>query len=468
MDGVASWMGNQSFEAGAPSMRTWMLLWLVLATSAYSAENLVVNPGFEDDRDRDGRPDGWTVASPDPKLQPQVKQATDAVRNGSAALSVQAGDGAAYTFGYAYQDVPVKPNETYEFVVRCRTVGIDNPNRSVLVNLVWGGEGYSDNFISEWTSRGDWIEGRQKFRHRKGTVVRLMLLLRHEGAGTVVFDDIEVRQAQSDPPRLVKVAAFPAMPTGDDRKERAEKLLAPIEQAKKAGAEIVCLTEALNYGGKLLDIAEPLAGPTCTVLAKAAAANQIYVIGCLYERDGDYVYNTAVLFDRQGRQVGKYRKTHLHWPEMIQGVRPGTEYPVFECDFGKIGIMICYDSWIPEVSRVLALKGAEILFCPNMGYGETVGIATAGNTGAYFVSSSCGSTKVNNVFAGPDFKKLAYGGPEMLLAELNLGEPKPHYYYQWQTSGMPQSFRQMTHRTSDRILDEIAELYRTVPRGTDD
>ena len=68
--------------------------------------------------------------------------------------------------GYLYQDVPVTAGKTYEFVVRYRCEGIDNPNRCVLVHLVWGGTGWNDNFIAHWTADGEWFEGRQKFGTR--------------------------------------------------------------------------------------------------------------------------------------------------------------------------------------------------------------------------------------------------------------------------------------------------------------
>jgi predicted amidohydrolase len=465
-------------------MKAGLLMLLVacaisLPAQAGTSDNLVANPGFEEDRDRDGWPDGWKSTSPDEVLRPVFERETGGVRSGQSAMAIRAASdrGATHTssngavplykFGYVYQDVPVEKGATYEFIVRCRTEGLDNPNRSVLVNLVWGGEGHYDNFLSEWTARGDWLEGRQKFRHRHGDVVRLMLMFRHEGTGGVVFDDIEVRRAEPDAPRVARVASYPALPKGqkDNPRARAEQLVPHIARAKKEGCDIICLTEGINKTGPALKIAEPLNGPTCTVLAKAAADNQIYVIAGVYERDGDYVYNSAVLFDRQGKIAGKYRKTHLHWPEMFEGTRPGSDFPVFKCDFGTIGIIICYDSWFPETSRLLGLKGAEIIFCPNAGYHEICAEAAACNTGAYFVSSSGGGTLLKNVFAAPDFKQLAYGGPDLLVAEMNLSEPKPYAYYQSQTCGMPQSFRQMRHRISDRVLEEIAELYRSVPKA---
>ena len=115
----------------------------------------------------------------------------------------------------------------------------------------------------------------------------------------------------------------------------------------------------------------------------------------LYEREGKRVYNTAVLIDRQGKLVGRYRKTHLPETEMIAGVTPGTEYPVFHTEFGTVGMQICYDNFFPEVARSLALNGAEILFTPiwgdtrEEGYDwDIVARARAIDNAVYFVASA--------------------------------------------------------------------------------
>ena len=78
--------------------------------------------------------------------------------------------------------------------------------------------------------------------------------------------------------------------------------------------------------------------------------------------------NVAVLYNRQGKIHGIYEKVQLPDAETEQGAVPGNSLPVFETDFGKIGIQICWDSSFPEISRILALNGAEILFCPVWGY----------------------------------------------------------------------------------------------------
>jgi predicted amidohydrolase len=82
----------------------------------------------------------------------------------------------------------------------------------------------------------------------------------------------------------------------------------------------------------------------------------------------DTIYNAGVLLGRQGEILGKFYKIQLPAIERWTVTR-GDSFPVFTTEFGKVGILICYDFAFPEISRCLALNGAEILFCPTMGVG---------------------------------------------------------------------------------------------------
>lgn len=119
------------------------------------------------------------------------------------------------------------------------------------------------------------------------------------------------------------------------------------------------------------------------LLAKAKQRNMalIFPFG---ESDGSHFYNSAAVFDQQGKLKGVYRKTHIPaiFPSELKGgtgsyekfyFTPGSELPVFELNGVRIGIQICYDRKFPEGSRALAVKGAEILFMPICAatYGET-------------------------------------------------------------------------------------------------
>jgi len=113
--------------------------------------------------------------------------------------------------------------------------------------------------------------------------------------------------------------------------------------------------------------AEPIPGPsTDRLCALARKTGQWLVPGSMYEKDGDLIYNTAIVISPQGEIVAKYRKM-FPWLPYENGTAIGDKYCVFDIpDIGRFGLMICYDVWFPEVSRTLAWMGAEIILQPTM------------------------------------------------------------------------------------------------------
>jgi predicted amidohydrolase len=176
----------------------------------------------------------------------------------------------------------------------------------------------------------------------------------------------------------------------------------------------------------------------------------MYVAGgfMCYDKRTDVLANVALLFDRRGRRIGRYDKVHPYSPEVLyQGVTPGNDVPVFKTPLGKIGFMICYDSWFTDVAEVLALKGAEIILFPNAGYYRDLMPARAADNGVRIVASSLGSgngiwdttgTEVTQTEpsatchpgcppAHSEVRKRKIGKIEMLVATLDLAvSPSPH------------------------------------------
>ena len=165
---------------------------------------------------------------------------------------------------------------------------------------------------------------------------------------------------------------------GQIKKAMIEKHLPLIDQAGQAGVNILCLQE-IFYGPyfcceqdiKWYQTAEPVPGPTVELLAEYAKKYQMVMVIPVYEQaiEGVY-YNTAAVVDADGRFLGKFRKVQIPhtWPGFWEKFyfKPGNlGFPVFETAYAKIGIFICYDRHFPECARVLALKGAEILFNPS-------------------------------------------------------------------------------------------------------
>ena len=91
----------------------------------------------------------------------------------------------------------------------------------------------------------------------------------------------------------------------------------------------------------------------------------MYIIAPIYEAVGEKVFNTAVIFDRQGKIIGKHRKTVLPILETWL-VSTGDEYEVYHTDFGAFAVATCWEIFYPEISSIYALKGVDIIFNPTM------------------------------------------------------------------------------------------------------
>jgi len=164
-----------------------------------------------------------------------------------------------------------------------------------------------------------------------------------------------------------------------------------IDQAGSENADIVCLPEGITLVGtqkSYLEASEAIPGPSTKYLGELAKKHQMYIVAGILEKEGAVLYNTSVLIGRSGELVGKYRKVSLPREEIEGGVTPGTDFPVFDTDFGKIGMMICWDVSFPEPARMLSLKGAEIIFMPIWGGNITLSKARAIENQVYLVSST--------------------------------------------------------------------------------
>ena len=135
-------------------------------------------------------------------------------------------------------------------------------------------------------------------------------------------------------------------------------------------------------------MAEPIPGPSTEYFGQLARQHNIYIVPGLLERDGHLVYNVAVLIGPDGQVVGKYRKVCLPRGEIEGGVTPGSDYPVFPTRFGKVGLMVCYDGFFPEVARELSNRGAEVIAWPVWGCNPLLARARACENHVYLVSST--------------------------------------------------------------------------------
>ncbi len=166
-------------------------------------------------------------------------------------------------------------------------------------------------------------------------------------------------------------------PVAGARRRNLENAAAMMERPEVAGADFVTLPEMFTtpYQTALFPIyAEPEGGPSWQFCSDLAKRHGVYLsAGSMPERGEDgRVYNTAYVFDRQGRQIAKARKTHLFDIAVKGGqcfkesdtLAPGGWIETFETEFCAMGLCVCFDFRFPEVARLMAQEGAKVILVP--------------------------------------------------------------------------------------------------------
>ena len=161
----------------------------------------------------------------------------------------------------------------------------------------------------------------------------------------------------------------------DDYKARCDMLYSQAEKCFIEGAELVFFPEAFQHvpDRSIVKDHDRLSAVSaewkqrCSALAKKYHA---YLVPWDYEYADGKVYNSSYILDRDGNEIGRYRKVHLTHSEQMRGLSNGEDFPVFDLDIGKIGIMICWDNYFPESARCLGNNGAELVLYPL--YGDTL------------------------------------------------------------------------------------------------
>ena len=166
------------------------------------------------------------------------------------------------------------------------------------------------------------------------------------------------------------------MSCSGSKEENLQKAIAGIKDAAAKGAQIVCLQELFTslYFCDVEDyenfkLAEKIPGVTSETLGQVAASLNVVVIASLFEKRTQGIYhNTTAVIDADGKYLGMYRKMHIPddpaYYEKFYFTPGDLGYKTFDTKFAKIGVLICWDQWYPEASRLTALQGAEILFYP--------------------------------------------------------------------------------------------------------
>jgi predicted amidohydrolase len=370
--------------------------------------------------------DGWRFVAVRDETAPKSAVAAN------GALIIE-GNGQAIADGRWAKQIALPAGPYVALDVRCRASEVEMMARNVIAAVIWADESGKElgTEFADTTVPAD-AEGWRRIHElykvpAKAKQARIELRLRWSPAGKVEWRDAQLTAAAAPAARKVKVASINHRPRGlKSAQENLDSFAKWIDEAGAAKADIICLPEActlIGRGSDYLAASEPIPGPSTEFLGKLASKHKAYVVAGLLERDGKGAYNTSVLIGRDGKLVGKYRKICLPTGEYNGGLAPGSEYPVFETDFGKVAMMICWDVAYPEIARELTARGAEVIFMPIWGGNETLCKARAIENQIPLVISSYDLRSAIYDQAGEAKAQAKDASSCVVYADLNLAEP---------------------------------------------
>ncbi|MDF3838502.1 nitrilase family protein [Cupriavidus basilensis] len=248
------------------------------------------------------------------------------------------------------------------------------------------------------------------------------------------------------------VASIQMEPRVGDSAGNLSRSLQMIEEAAAAGAALVVLPELANSGyvfhsrDEAFALAEPLPGGACASgWIEAARRLGIHIVAGIAERDGNRLYNSALVAGPDG-YLGSYRKLHLWGDEHLFFESGNLGLPIFDTRIGRLAVAICYDGWFPEVYRLLAMQGADIVCMPTnwvpmpgqaqqqTAMANVLAMAGAHSNGVNIVCADRVGTERGQAFIGRSLIVSAEGWPlagpasaseeEILYARINLRQSR--------------------------------------------
>lgn len=321
-----------------------------------------------------GLPVGWDTWEP---IQPGLSYQSESKLSRTGARSFQlAGFGNEHAKGSLRKKIDnLTTGRFYKFSVFYTIEGIDSGINDKIIPVVKYGQ--DRNFTLLFPSRVEdgWVRAEcvlELPEKAKGTV-SLELFAGWIPDGKVYWDDVLVEELGDYQPTTnnVKVGVIDAVPPSKGSSlDNCDFYVSQINAlCAEEQPDVICLTELFNGLNVVKDApdngAVSVNSEYMTRIKQAAKANRVNLVGSFAEIDGGTQFNTGFLINREGELVDWYRKAQLAETEILFSARSrGDELKIMQADFGKIGILICYDYHFPEFARSLSLMGADMLFVP--------------------------------------------------------------------------------------------------------
>lgn len=364
---------------------------------------------------------GWISNSPRPELAPAFARADDGGLGGRERWMLRSDDRPGID-GHWSRVVPVTGGNHYRFHAWRRTRGVESPRRSALVRILWqdstgrpvrhdqpGAHSYAPGIppvaepeypAESGRTEDGWEELAETFRApAAASRARVELHLRWARQASLEWSGVGFTETTPPPSRKVRLATVHQLPKGArTARESCEQMAPWVAEAARLRADLVVLPETITATGNGLsyfDASEPVPGPSTDFFSTLARQHRLHLVAGLVERDPPAIYNVAVLLGPDGRLIGKYRKVALPRTEIEAGITPGHDYPVFDTSLGRIGMMVCYDGFFPEVARQLSARGAEIIAFPVAGCNPLLAAARACENHVFLVSSTYSDVSAN-------------------------------------------------------------------------
>ncbi|MFV0341401.1 MAG: carbon-nitrogen hydrolase family protein [Anaerocolumna sp.] len=224
------------------------------------------------------------------------------------------------------------------------------------------------------------------------------------------------------------------------RTDMEEQAIRLIEEACQRDCDMIVTSEAINFCGQqtsidcdYTEVVSDMKQNLFLRISELASLYQKYIIVGAYNKRGDDMYNSAIVYNKKGEIIHIYDKIHLAGSEN-DSLTPGEEYVVIDTEYGKIGLLVCWDMQFPESCRELVLDGAELILCPTWGWEQIYGHARAYENGIYvagimsvpFNQDITGMRNPSEVIS-PDGKVLisgSIGKEEVIICEFDMRDCK--------------------------------------------